>query len=57
MELSSSNTKKFLISSQKKAFLILQETYFPSALSSLSSQNFSIFRETELCYISGNGTF
>ena len=57
MELSSSNTKKFLISSQKKAFLILQETYFPSALSSLSSQNVSIFRETELCYISGNGTF
>ena len=40
MELSDSNIKKFLIFSQKKAFLTFQETETP--------QKFLIFQETEL---------
>ena len=46
LELSSSNTKKFLIFSQKKAFLIFQKTETP--------KKFLIFQETELSYISRN---
>ena len=44
MELSNSNIKKFLISSQKKAF---QEKETP--------KKFFILQETELSYISRNG--
>ena len=40
-----STPKKFLIFSQKKAFLIFPETE--------TSKNFFIFQETELSYISG----
>ena len=47
MELSGSNIKKFLIFSQKKAFLIFWETKI--------LKKFVIFQETELSYISGNG--
>ena len=46
-ELSSSNIRKFLIFSQKKAFLIFQEIKTP--------KKFFIFQETELSYILGNG--
>ena len=48
MELSEPKIKIFLIFSQKKAFLIFQETETP--------KKFLIFQETELSYISGNGT-
>ena len=47
MDLSSSNIKKFLIFSEKKAFLIFRHTETP--------KKFIIFQETELSYISGNG--
>ena len=47
MELSGSNIKKFLIFSQKKAFLIFWETKI--------LKKFVIFQEMELSYISGNG--
>ena len=47
MKLSSSYLKKFLICSQKKAFLIFRETKTP--------KKFLIFQETELFYISRNG--
>ena len=46
MEFSSSNIKKFLIFSQKKAFLILQEMENP--------KTFFIFQEMELFCILGN---
>ena len=46
MKLSSSNIKKIIIFSQKKAFLIFQETETP--------KKFFIFQEKELSYISGN---
>ena len=46
MKLSSSDIKKFLIFSQKKAVLIFQETETP--------KKFLIFQETELSYISGS---
>ena len=49
MELSCSNIKKFLIFSQKKAFLVFRETESPKKL--------FIFHETKLSYISGNKTF
>ena len=45
MKLSSSNVNKFLIFSQKKVFLIFQETETP--------QKFLIFQETKLPYILG----
>ena len=45
MELSSSNTKKFLTFSRKKAFIIFQETE--------TLQKFLIFHEKELFYITG----
>ena len=48
MELCSSNIKRFLIFSQKKAFLIFRETKIP--------KKFLIFQGTELSYISGNGS-
>ena len=69
MELSGSNIKKFLIFSQKKAFLIFRETETPKKflifqemeLSYISRsgnpKKFLIFQEMELSYISGNGTF
>ena len=47
MKLCSSSINKFLIFSQKKAFLIFRETETP--------KKFFIFQETELAYISGNG--
>ena len=47
MDLSSSNIKKILIFSQKKAFLRFRQTETP--------KKFIIFLETELSYISGNG--
>ena len=47
MELSSSNFKKFLIFSQKKACFIFPKTETP--------KKFFLFQETELSYISGNG--
>ena len=47
MDLSSSNIKKILIFSQKKAFLMFRQTETP--------KKFIIFLETELSYISGNG--
>ena len=47
MNLSCSNIKKFLIFSQKKAFLIFPETETP--------KKFIIFQEKELYYISANG--
>ena len=46
MELSSSNIKKFLTFSQKKAFLIFRETETP--------KKFLTFQEKEFSYISGN---
>ena len=68
MELSSSNIKKFLIFSQKKAFLIFQETETPKKFLIFSQKKavltftetetlkiFLMFQETELSYISGNG--
>ena len=48
MELSDPKIKKFLIFSQKKDFLIFWERETPKKL--------FIFMETELYYISGNGT-
>ena len=45
MELSSSNTKKFLTFSRKKAFIIIRETE--------TLQKFLIFHEKELFYITG----
>ena len=47
MELSGSNIKKFLIFSQKKAFLLFQETE--------TLKKSLMFQETKLSYISGNG--
>ena len=47
MKLSDYNIKKFLTFSQKKAFLIFEETETP--------KKFPIFQKTELSYISGNG--
>ena len=47
MEFSGSSIKKFLIFSQKKAFLIFWETETPK-------KKFT-FQETELSYISRNG--
>ena len=47
MKLSSSNIKKFLIFSQKKAFLLFKETE--------TRKKFVIFREMKLSYITGNG--
>ena len=47
MDLSCSNIKKFLIFSQKKAFLIFPETETPKKI--------IIFQEKELSYISANG--
>ena len=49
MELSCSNIKKFLIFSQKKAFLIFWETESPK-------KSF-ILQETKFAYISGNQIF
>ena len=49
MELSDPKIKKFLIFSQKKDFLIFWERETP--------QKLFMFMETELSYISGNGTF
>ena len=46
MKLSSSNIKKFLIFSQKKAFLIFRITE--------TQKKFLMFQETELSYILGN---
>ena len=46
MELSSSNIKKFLIFSQKQAFLKFWKMK--------TSKKFLMFQETELSYISGN---
>ena len=46
MELSSSSIKKFLIFSQKKSFLMFQETE--------TSKKFLMFQETKLSYISGS---
>ena len=48
-KLSNSNIKKLLIFSQKKAFFMFWEKETP--------EKFLIFHETELSYISGNGTF
>ena len=45
MELSSSNIKKFLIFSQKKAFLIFRGTE--------TSKKFLIFQEMVLSYVTG----
>ena len=45
--ISSSNIKKFLIFSQKKAFLVFWEMETP--------KKFVMFQEMELSYISGNG--
>ena len=47
MKLCSSSIKKFLIISQKKAFLIFRERE--------TSKKLFIFQETELTYIPGNG--
>ena len=47
MELSSSNTKKFLTFSQKKTFFIFRAMETP--------KKFLVFQETKLSYISGNG--
>ena len=47
MKLFSSNIKKFLIFSQKKAFLLFKETE--------TRKKFVIFREMKLSYITGNG--
>ena len=47
MELSSPNIKKFLIFSQKKAFLMFQERDTP--------KKFFLSKETEVSYISGKG--
>ena len=47
MELSGPKIKKFIIFSQKKAFLKFRETETP--------KKFLIFQEVELYYISGNG--
>ena len=47
MELSSSNIKKFLIFSQKKAFLTFWETETPKNSLCYRKQNFLIFQETE----------
>ena len=68
MELSNSNIKKFLIFSQKKAFLIFQETENPKKFLIFSQKKavlifpetetlkiFLMFLKTELSYISGNG--
>ena len=64
MELSSSNIKKFLLFSQKKAFLIFQETEsfytsgngnpekIPYISGNGNSEKLLIFQETELSYIS-----
>ena len=49
MELSCSNIKKFLIFSQKKAFLIFWETESPKKP--------FILQETKFSYISGNQIF
>ena len=49
MELSSSNIKKFLIFSQKKAFLIFREMELPYILGNENPE--------KIPYISGNGTF
>ena len=49
MELSDPKIKKFAIFSQKKDFLIFWERE--------TSKKLFIFMETELSYISGNGTF
>ena len=46
MKLSGSNIKKFLIFSQKKAFLIFQKKN--------TQTKFLLFQETKLSYISGN---
>ena len=46
MELSKSNNKKYLIFSQKKAFLIFWQTE--------TTKKFLIFQEMELSYISGS---
>ena len=46
MKLSGSNIKKFVIFSQKKAFLIFREKEKPN--------KFLIFEETERSYISGS---
>ena len=47
MELSSSNIKKFLIFSQKKALLTFRETETP--------KKFLIFQKTKRSYTPGNG--
>ena len=49
MEISGSNIKKFLIFSQKKAFLIFWEME--------TLKKFLIFQEMGFSYISGNGIF
>ena len=46
MELSGSNTKKFLIFSQKKAFLIFWETETLKNSLYFRKENFLIFQET-----------
>ena len=46
MELSYSNVRRFLIFSQKKAFLIFRKTETPKKL--------FIFQKTKFSYISGN---
>ena len=51
MKLSCSNTRKFLIFSQKKAFLIIRETKPPKNCLYLRKRNLYIFEETS--YISG----
>ena len=51
MELSSSNIKKFLIFSQKKSFLIFQETKTPKK----TSNTFSEENPVKILYISGPG--
>ena len=68
MEFSNSNVEKFLIFSQKKAFLIFQEMKTPKKFLIFSQKKaflifretetpkkFLIFQETELFYISENG--
>ena len=56
MGLSSSNIKKFLIVSQKKAFLIFQEMKLCYILENRNPpKNLSIFSEESFSYISENG--
>ena len=56
MGLSSSNIKKFLTVSQKKAFLIFRKMKLCDILENRNPpKNLSIFSEESFSYISGNG--